>query len=138
IYALKLALLLIASLCIAAYCSGGVRYAELQSALLWMLVMLPGLALQPSWFFNGTERMAALVRSEFAARSLFLLAALILIDAPSDLGLFFCVHGLASLLSAGRGGLLLCKTGDRMHRPTYAACLQTLREARPVSLSRAA
>lgn len=138
IYALKLALLLIASLCIAAYCFGSVRYADLQSALLWMLVMLPGLALQPSWFFNGTERMAALVLSELAARSLFLLAVFILIDAPSDLWLIFCLHGFASLLSAGIGGLLIFKAGYRMQRPTYAACLQTFREARPFFLSRAA
>lgn len=138
IYVLKLSLLLIASLCITAYCLATVRYADYRAALLWMLIMLPGLALQPSWFFNGTERMASLVLSELAARSLLMLAVFNAIDAPSDLGLLLCLHGVSTLISAGIGTLLIFRSGYLISRPTYRACLHTFRQARPFFLSRAA
>lgn len=138
IYALKLGLLLIASLCIAAYCLTTVRYADYRAALLWMLIMLPGLALQPSWFFNGTERMASLVLMELAARGLLMLVVFSVIDAPSDLGLLLCLQGVSTLFAAGVGTLLIFKSGYRIERPTCRACLHTFRQARPFFLSRAA
>lgn len=78
----------------------------------WLLTLsVIGMTLQPTWLFQGIERMGLITIYVVASRVSFLAFTLLLVDGPEDLEFVALLNGVTHLISAAVALVLLHRAG---------------------------
>ncbi|WP_417778259.1 oligosaccharide flippase family protein [Stutzerimonas xanthomarina] len=114
------------------------KYADHQAFLWLLLIPIIGQTLQPTWFFQGIERMAFITLATVLSRALYLGLVILWVSAPEDYRWVAIANGFSSIAAAAIGIGMMLKLGYQPRWCNWAFLRQTLKESAEFFWSRAA
>lgn len=110
-------LLLIVITAIVLYALINVKYSEYKSEIMLSTFPLIVIAITPTWFFQGIEKMKSIAIMTIVSRVINIILLLFFVTSPSHVKRTLIIYALTALASTGLGFILIYRNG---YRPEYS------------------
>lgn len=114
------------------------RFDEFELYFLLLLPGILGVALQPTWLFQGMERMGYLAAMLLSSRVVYVAMVLTFVGGPDDYLWVAGATSVSAVLGCAMALLGARRLGFRFAMPGQRECLHSLAQATPFFFSRAA
>ena len=125
-YILKFSLFFILSFIVLAFQEFAFLNKDYQEVLLFFLVPIAGMTLQPTFFFMGLEKMSMITLPYVVSRVFYVVFVLIFIKFPEDLKILVMIFGCSQLISALIGVIIIFNYGYKIRRPSKRFFIEVL------------
>jgi polysaccharide transporter, PST family len=104
--------------------------------LLFFLFPIVGVTLQPTWLFMALEQMRLITLPYVLSRVFYIICVIQFVVKPEDITLVITLFGLAQIISAIIGIMIVFKIGYRMRLPEFNLLMEIVKGSSGYFLSR--